>query len=261
MINDFEASVIQRSAEIPVLVDFWAEWSGPSKIMSKTIEDLAKGANGRWTLVQINMETHEEWARRYGVKSVPTLKLFNARQAVGQLSGNLTTQQIEDWLRETLPDQDRLAQLDIIRRRLADPMDRSAVQDLESFQKANPDVIDAKILLATGCVTLQASKAIELVQDIPTSSKFYDFAQHILNLAELVKVDAGHTKLVEASSYTMAGDFENALEKLLILLSSTDKGIQNNLPQRASIALFNILGWQNPITQKYKLKFDTLVSY
>src|SRR6516162_8701286 len=72
----FEREVIERSAEIPVVVDFWAAWCGPCRALGPVIEEEVEKRNGKIALVKIDVETEQTLAARYGIQSIPTVAVF-----------------------------------------------------------------------------------------------------------------------------------------------------------------------------------------
>ncbi len=85
--DNFEEEVLK--SDIPVLVDFYAEWCGPCKMLGPVIEDLAVEYEGKVKIGKVNVDLAEELAMRYQVQSVPTLILFKNGQVVKRLSGAL----------------------------------------------------------------------------------------------------------------------------------------------------------------------------
>jgi len=81
----FENEVLK--SELPVLVDFFAEWCGPCKMQGPIIEELAKEVEGRVKLVEVNVDEAPKTAQKYGIMSIPTLVLFKGGQVVKQMVG------------------------------------------------------------------------------------------------------------------------------------------------------------------------------
>jgi thioredoxin 1 len=83
--ENFEQEVLQ--SKIPVLIDFWAEWCGPCKILSPLIEEIAKEYDGKLKVGKVNVDEQNGLAMRYNVMSIPTMKFFKGGQQVGELVG------------------------------------------------------------------------------------------------------------------------------------------------------------------------------
>ena len=81
----FEQEVLQ--AEVPVLVDFWAPWCGPCKMIGPVLEELAQESEGKLKIVKLNVDENQRSAGQFGVMSIPTMILFSKGSPVGQLVG------------------------------------------------------------------------------------------------------------------------------------------------------------------------------
>ncbi|MGN0325771.1 MAG: thioredoxin [Lachnospiraceae bacterium] len=93
---NFETEVLH--SELPVLVDFWADWCGPCRMLSPLIADIAKEYEGKIKVGKVNVDEQQELAMQYRVVSIPTLILFRDGQAVNRLVGAVPKGRIEEML-------------------------------------------------------------------------------------------------------------------------------------------------------------------
>ena len=86
--KNFEAEVLKSN--LPVLVDFWAEWCGPCQIISPIVEEIAKDLNGKLKVAKVNVDESQELAAQFNIMSIPTLLLFKEGQPVEQMVGAMS---------------------------------------------------------------------------------------------------------------------------------------------------------------------------
>jgi len=99
--DDFQAVVNESS--LPVLVDVWAPWCGPCRIVSPALEKLAGELAGNLKLVKVNADDNPEVSRRFEVQSIPTLVILDHGQVVDKQIGALPEHQLRSWLESQLP--------------------------------------------------------------------------------------------------------------------------------------------------------------
>ena len=101
-VKNFETEVLEQSKKHPVLVDFWATWCAPCRMLGPVIEEAAQEANGTWTLAKVNTETMPEIAMKYGVRSIPNVKLFVNGEVVDEFVGAIPKAAINDFMDKAL---------------------------------------------------------------------------------------------------------------------------------------------------------------
>ena len=113
-IENFEAEVIAASMTQPVLVDFWAPWCGPCKVIGPLLEKLETGYAGRFKLVKIDSDQEQQLATAFGVRSIPTCILLMNGQPVDGFTGALPEGKIREFLDKHVPPAQDLADEDVV---------------------------------------------------------------------------------------------------------------------------------------------------
>ncbi len=98
--DTFESEVLK--AKGAVLVDFWAEWCGPCKMIGPALEEIAKEMDGRVTVAKVNIDDNPITPQKYGVRGIPTLMLFRDGQVAATKVGALAKSQLQAWVESVL---------------------------------------------------------------------------------------------------------------------------------------------------------------
>ena len=96
---DFESEVLK--ADGPVVVDFWAEWCGPCRMIGPALEEISNELQGKVKIAKVNVDENQSYAGKYGVRSIPMLLAFKNGEMVGERVGATSKTALAQWIRDT----------------------------------------------------------------------------------------------------------------------------------------------------------------
>ena len=143
-IENFETEVIAASQTVPVLVDFWAPWCGPCKVIGPLLEKLEVAYAGRFKLVKIDSDQEQQLAGAFGIRSIPTCILLKNGQPVDGFMGALPEGQIREFLDKHLPPAELEAEEEVDELPVAEPGSADALDALRQAAESKPEDDDAR---------------------------------------------------------------------------------------------------------------------
>ncbi len=260
--DNFDVDVIERSRQKPVLVDFWAAWCGPCRVIGPVLERLADRNGDDWELRKLDTEKHPTIARQYRITSIPAVKLFVDGEVKDEFVGALPEQVIVDWLKKTLPSKfrERLKRAEVL---VAEGNLGEAHYLLSEVLENDPDDQDGIALMAQVELYSDPAKAAEIADRIPLGSDHFETAEAIKALARLFQSMETPDVLDEApvkADYLNAirllreGKNEAALEGFIDIIRR-NRYYGDDGARKAVIAVFKLLGEDHPTTRAYRNPF------
>ena len=260
-IKDFQIEVIEESKKRPVLVDFWASWCQPCKILGPMLEEIAKKNKDKFAFKKLNTEEFTEIAKEYKITSIPAVKLFLNGEVKAEFSGALPKRNIEKWLSENIPSASQ-QELDEIKQELTHGFNKSIRQRLAKLIYEDEKLDEAKVLLARNIVFEEPFVAKDMVNRIQEYSPYFKDAEAICNYADFIsteeeKIEEGpfRDKLITAIEATKNRDYDTAFENLINIIM-INKQFMDEIARTACVALFLLLGPDHDMAGKYRRRFD-----
>ncbi len=264
---NFQNEVIERSREIPVLVDFWAEWCGPCKMLGPILEKLAQEQSSQWVLAKIDTDKNPDLSAEYGIRGIPNVKLFVDGKVSAEFSGALPEYAVNQWLKKHLPDSHRKA-LEAAKNLLAERRNAEAQSLLADLLTKNPTHESARVLLAGLVMRTDRNRALALINGIEEDSEQFQQAEAIRTYCDLAEKYQHADDLpestvrrayIDALREFMNENFGKALEKFIEVIRK-DRSYDGDGARKACIAIFRMLGDEHEITGAWRREFSSALN-
>ena len=265
--DDFETAVLQRSQEVPVLVDFWAPWCGPCRVLGPVLEKLAEEHAGKFLLAKINVDDNPSVAAAFGIQGIPAVKLFRDGAVASEFTGALPEPMVREFLSQFLPSATDQQAVEAAELEKAGKV--AEAKDLyQTILEHEPS--HAKALLGSGRLLMNEGDnqaALNQLDRIPLVAEERKEADRLiarLNLqggavqdeSELrakLKSEPNNLEGRFALAQALAGKekYEEALAEFLTIIKA-DRSFRDDGARKAMIQIFEVLGSDHPLTEKYR---------
>ncbi|PDW01742.1 tetratricopeptide repeat protein [Candidatus Viridilinea mediisalina] len=253
--RSFQTAVMERSQDVPVVIDFWAPWCAPCRQLGPTLERLAAEAQGAWVLAKINTDQNQRLAQMFRVQGIPAVMAVYQGKVVEQFTGALPESQVRAWLKRFVPEQGG-SLIDAARE--LEPHDpEAAISRYRLLLGEQPDHSEALFRLGRLLLLQGEAEGPATLRQIPGDSPFFGRAQAALPLAEfLAAADAdangeSATHFQQAARAARAANYEAAMQTLLTLVAR-DRAFRDDGARKALLALFAVLGDDHPLVPGYR---------
>jgi len=275
-VENFETFVLQNSHTVPVLVDFWADWCQPCKMLMPLLAKLAEEYNGKFILAKVNTEEQQLLAQQFGIRSIPSVKLFKGGEVVDEFSGALPEAEIRAFLGKHIANEaDELtAQANqLIQQGNID----DAIKLIEKARNEAPG--NPRILLTYARLKATLGEIEEAEQALNSLPREEQESAEVIGLrarfefdrvlakapgeAELAQAVADGTANSEqlyqlAAHRVMENNFEAAME-LLLQLMTKDRNYGDDAGRKGLLAIFSMLGGNGDLVKRYRNRMFNLL--
>jgi putative thioredoxin len=273
--ENYQNAVVEQSMQVPVLVDFWASWCQPCQMLMPILAKLADDYRGKFILAKINTEEQQALAARFGIRSIPTVKLFRNGEPVDEFAGALPEAEIRKFLDKHIPREsdalveqaqqlllqgDTEAALALLEQaRASDPANGNIDLALAQTHAAAGDITKSEEILARLPADLRDKPEVRTLQGLLFFEGLLADAPAEEELARRLEADAddAEARYLLAAHHAVNQRYEEAMDALLQLMKK-NRDYGDDAARKALLKLFDVLG-DDPLVPRYRSRMMSLI--
>jgi putative thioredoxin len=275
---DFDSEVLERSRQVPVVVDFWAEWCGPCRLIGPILEKIAREKAGAFVLAKVNVDEAQELAAQFRIEGIPAIRVVRDGQLVGGFEGLYPEEAVREYIEGHLPtDADRLVQQ-------ASRLEETEPEQAEALYQAvlalQPDDQRARVGLARLLIAAHKDEeAKQLLAPLGAVDEIGKEAERLRRILELRSSEAGqgssnreselcrqvaaepdnaHARFELGSLLAQQERYPEALE-MLLAAAERDRELGRNEVRELMVKIFEIIGVRSELSDSYRDRLRALL--
>jgi putative thioredoxin len=275
--NDtFESEVIEASKSTPVVVDFWAPWCGPCRVLKPILEKLASEYDGKFKLAKVNSDENQEIAAAYGIRSIPDVMAFKDGKAVSHFLGAVPESQVRAFIDELIPTPSEIERVRAAELREAgnlagavgallkaidlDSTNDTARLDLAGLLIELKRVDEVEAMLAAVQPNLEFDDRVATLRAALAFARLAGSASEAELKAKLAAKLADHeTRFALAGLYAGTKRHREALDELLEIVRR-DRNWKDGQARKQILAIFNLAEKQPELVSEYRRKLASALN-
>ena len=264
--SEFETAVLERSRETPVVVDFWAPWCGPCRVLGPVLERVVEEYEGKVLLAKVNVDENQELAAGFGIQGIPAVKIFKDGALATEFTGALPEPAVREVLAQVVPS--REDELVLEADRLWSEGDaEKALEIYEQVLEESAQHAGALLGLGRGLLDTDAERGLAVLDRVPLGGPERNEADRLIARQKLSQRDGDDAESLRrelasapdsidlrfrlAQALGAEEHYEAALEEFLAVLKK-DRAFEDDGARKAMVQIFEVLGRGSELADRFR---------